>query len=250
MLSPRSTFVVLVGSGASLLGCGAPPSEDVTQSGQAVTATDVYNFGAIAHSGSCLDAQAGGTSDGTQLQEWTCNGTGAQSYQMVDAGNGAVNIVNTQANKCVDVQGAGTANGTKVQLYDCNQTGAQSFFTTDAGDGFLHFVNTNSGKCLDVTADNPSDGTRVQLYDCNGTNAQRWNPSVVGTASPPSGGGGGTTPPGWQLTWSDEFDGPDGSGVDPSKWRFDIGGNGWGNEELEYYTYGLRTPSSRRESWS
>jgi len=40
----------------------------------------------------------------------------------------------------------------------------------------------------------------------------------------------------WSLVWSDEFDGPSGSAVDPTKWSFDIGGNGWGNNELETYT--------------
>jgi len=38
----------------------------------------------------------------------------------------------------------------------------------------------------------------------------------------------------WQLTWSDEFDQP--GAPDPSKWDYDIGGGGWGNNELEYYT--------------
>ena len=49
-----------------------------------------------------------------------------------------------------------------------------------------------------------------------------------------------TTPPpsrpGWTVTWSDEFNAPDGSPVDTSKWVLEAGGNGWGNEELEYYT--------------
>jgi len=40
----------------------------------------------------------------------------------------------------------------------------------------------------------------------------------------------------WILTWSDEFNGPNGSPVDPSKWVAETGGNGWGNKELEYYT--------------
>ena len=42
--------------------------------------------------------------------------------------------------------------------------------------------------------------------------------------------------PGWKLTWSDEFDGPAGSSPDPEKWQFNLGGNGWGNKEWEYYT--------------
>jgi len=40
----------------------------------------------------------------------------------------------------------------------------------------------------------------------------------------------------WKLIWSDEFNGPNGSGVDSSKWVVEVGGKGWGNEELEYYT--------------
>ena len=40
----------------------------------------------------------------------------------------------------------------------------------------------------------------------------------------------------WVLTWSDEFDGPNGSAPDPSKWTHDLGGGGWGNRELETYT--------------
>jgi beta-glucanase (GH16 family) len=40
---------------------------------------------------------------------------------------------------------------------------------------------------------------------------------------------------GWQLVWSDEFDG---SSVDTSKWVFEsgTGSGGWGNNERQYYT--------------
>ena len=44
------------------------------------------------------------------------------------------------------------------------------------------------------------------------------------------------TPPGYVLTWSDEFNGPDGSLPDPKKWVIETGGGGWGNNELETYT--------------
>lgn len=42
------------------------------------------------------------------------------------------------------------------------------------------------------------------------------------------------------LVWSDEFNGPKGSAVDPSKWVFDTGGGGWGNKELQFYTASTR----------
>ena len=42
--------------------------------------------------------------------------------------------------------------------------------------------------------------------------------------------------PGWTLTWSDEFNQPDGSAPDPAKWKIEVNGEGGGNKELEYYT--------------
>lgn len=41
---------------------------------------------------------------------------------------------------------------------------------------------------------------------------------------------------GWQLTWSDEFDGPAGASFDRTRWVADTGGEGWGNQERQFYT--------------
>lgn len=43
-----------------------------------------------------------------------------------------------------------------------------------------------------------------------------------------------TPPAGWSLVWADEFE-TDGL-PDPDKWGYDVGGHGWGNDELQYYT--------------
>jgi beta-glucanase (GH16 family) len=40
----------------------------------------------------------------------------------------------------------------------------------------------------------------------------------------------------WTLVWNDAFDGPAGAPPDPSVWVPDVGGDGWGNEQLEYNT--------------
>jgi len=57
---------------------------------------------------------------------------------------------------------------------------------------------------------------------------------------PLSCGGGATleppSPTSYTLSWSDEFSGADGSSPDATKWTYDIGSSGWGNNELEYYT--------------
>ena len=39
---------------------------------------------------------------------------------------------------------------------------------------------------------------------------------------------------GYKLVWNDEFDVA--GKPDDTKWGYDIGGNGWGNNELQYYT--------------
>ncbi|WP_433727884.1 ricin-type beta-trefoil lectin domain protein [Actinoplanes sp. CA-051413] len=40
------------------------------------------------------------------------------------------------------------------------------------------------------------------------------------------------------VVWNEEFNGGAGTGVDSSKWNFDTGGSGFGNQELQYYTSG------------
>ncbi len=68
--------------------------------------------------------------------------------------------------------------------------------------------------------------------------------AFVACAACGGGGAGGPTPPEPpapqpttdSLTWQDEFDGPAGTTFDHTKWTTDLGGGGWGNQELEYYT--------------
>ncbi len=48
---------------------------------------------------------------------------------------------------------------------------------------------------------------------------------------------------GWDLVWSDEFNS---GAIDRTNWTYDLGGNGWGNVEMEYYTD--RTENARVEN--
>jgi beta-glucanase (GH16 family) len=40
----------------------------------------------------------------------------------------------------------------------------------------------------------------------------------------------------WNLVWSDEFDSLTPSSIDLNKWTPEVGGSGWGNHELQFYT--------------
>lgn len=54
----------------------------------------------------------------------------------------------------------------------------------------------------------------------------------------------GATPPTgaiiWTTNWCDEFNGAANSTIDPTKWTYDTGSSGFGNNELETYC----TPTS------
>jgi beta-glucanase (GH16 family) len=73
----------------------------------------------------------------------------------------------------------------------------------------------------------------------------RWEGIDDGAGGTPMGGDDGWEIPdfsgyqsaasydGYSQVWFDEFDG---SELDENNWRYDIGGSGWGNNELEFYT--------------
>jgi beta-glucosidase len=111
----------------------------------------------------CVDVRSASTNNGTPVQIYACNGSGAQTWTV--GSDGTVQALG----KCMDVSGAGTANGTKVQLYDCNGTGAQQW---QAQNGAL--VNPSSGRCLDDPSASTANSTQLQIWDCNGQPQQRW----------------------------------------------------------------------------
>jgi lysophospholipase L1-like esterase len=119
--------------------------------------------------GKCLDVAGSGTADGTPVQLWTCNASGAQRWTYTPGPGGTLRALG----KCLDVSNAGTANRTRVQLWSCNGSAAQRWATgPDAA-----LVNPPSGRCLDDPGSATADGTRLQIFDCNGSAAQRWTPA-------------------------------------------------------------------------
>ena len=157
---------------------------------------------------------------------------------------------------------------------DRSTTGAwEQFQVVDAGGGFIAFrsigtglfvsADQNRGTFAPLVADRPSIGTWEQFtwsdiaggaftlrgratnrfvsadlarasyapLVCDRTTASTWEQFTWGTAAsqPPPG-----APPGFsRLVWSDEFNG---STINSANWGFDLGGGGWGNNELENYT--------------
>ncbi|MFJ8826722.1 RICIN domain-containing protein [Streptomyces sp. NPDC102467] len=144
--------------------------------------TTVVNKG----SGKCVDARSAASADGTAVQQYACNGSIAQNWQLA-ATSGGYHRVNSSldATKAWDVTDVSTADSATVQLWSYSSGNNQQWLPVAEADGAYHFVNRNSGKCLDVPSASTADSVQLAQYTCNGTAAQSF---ILG--------GGTTIPPG------------------------------------------------------
>lgn len=143
--------------------------------------TTVVNKG----SGKCVDARSAASADGTAVQQYTCNGSTAQNWQLVatDGGYYRVNS-NLNAAEAWDVTGVSTADSALIQLWTYSGGNNQQWLPVAEADGAYHFVNRNSGKCLDVPSASTADSVQLAQYTCNGTAAQSFTLGGA-TTNPP-----------------------------------------------------------------
>ena len=142
-----------------------------------------------AGSGKCVDARAAATGNGTAVQQYTCNGTAAQSWQFTPTDSGYYRIgVSSAPDQVWDETGVSTADGALTQLWLYGGGANQQWLPVAESSGAFHFVNRNSGKCLDVPSASTADSVQLQQYTCNGTAAQSFTVSGSGgTTTPPAG---------------------------------------------------------------
>lgn len=124
-------------------------------------------------SGKCVDARSAGTTDGTAIQQYTCNGTAAQQFQFVPAGGGYLRIANRgNSAEVLDVTDVSTADNAPIQTWTYGGGNNQQWQAVAEPDGYYHFVNRNSGKCLDTPGASTAGSVQLVQYACNGTGAQ------------------------------------------------------------------------------
>jgi hypothetical protein len=128
-----------------------------------------------AFSGKCVDIAAASTANGAQVQQYQCNGTGAQRFAVKNMGGGWYRLLNKHSGKAIDIAAASTADGAKVQQYTDNATAAQRFSITAGTDATTWVIrNQNSAKCLDVADWSTNDGGKIQQWSCTGNANQAW----------------------------------------------------------------------------
>lgn len=121
----------------------------------------------------CMDANGGGSGNGTLVQIWQCNGTFAQDWAY---NSNDKTIRPTYAmNMCVT---AGSL-GTQLTLYTCDGATSRQWNRGDSGT----FQNVGNGGCMDAANWGTANGTSIGTWNCGtGNTAQLWNPADSQTA--------------------------------------------------------------------
>lgn len=122
-----------------------------------------------AQSGRCLDVPRASTTNGTQLEIYTCNAGSNQEYTLTTGGT--ITVYSGTYQRCLEGRGQSTTAGTAVDINTC--TGASSQQWIAHPDGSI--TNAASGLCLDVISQGTANGALIDEYTCNGGANQQWN---------------------------------------------------------------------------
>src|SRR5438552_10657062 len=90
-------------------GCNVPGNRDeapVERLQQALTGNTTYTLKLpkmVGDTGNCVDVADASLANQANVQEWDCNGTGAQAFLAEDVGGGYFRLKNTNSGKCLNV---------------------------------------------------------------------------------------------------------------------------------------------------
>jgi hypothetical protein len=129
--------------------------------------------------GKCVDARAAATANGTVIQQYMCNGTSAQQFELPYVDGPYVRISNrNQPTQSLDVTNVSTSDNAPIQLWDYLGGKNQQWQLVPAGSGKYYVVNRNSAsgqgheQCLTVPAGSTANSVQLVQLNCAGTAAQ------------------------------------------------------------------------------
>ncbi|MFI6151309.1 RICIN domain-containing protein [Kitasatospora sp. NPDC051170] len=135
--------------------------------------TTVSTVAVVQHSGQCLDDTNLSTTDGTQYQQYNCEGGYQQMLDLKPVAGRAntYTVVNELSGKCLDVSGASTADDAAVIQWTCSG-GTNQMFTlqpvTALGNSQdYQLLAVHSGKCVDVSGVSATPGALIHQWTCD-----------------------------------------------------------------------------------
>jgi hypothetical protein len=139
---------------------------------------ELYNY----HSGKCLEVPAFSTTDGTQLDQWSCNGGTNQLWRPQLNASGNYVFINEHSGQCINVRGYSTSQGAAIQQWPCNWATATNneiwypdlFIGNLNGLSYYEWAGLQSNKCLNVSGDSTANGAKIIQWDCISTASNEW----------------------------------------------------------------------------
>lgn len=125
-----------------------------------------------------MDVENGKTEDGTNIRQFGYNGSHAQKFKLVSAGNGYYFLLTGASGykSCVDVEKGDPADGTNVIQWNYWGGDMQKFKFVPAANGtYAIMTNCSSGKsCLDVYNMSKEPGGNIVQWNYWGGDGQHW----------------------------------------------------------------------------
>ncbi|MBD0839297.1 RICIN domain-containing protein [Streptomyces sp. TRM68416] len=147
--------------------------------------TTVSTVAVVQHSGQCLDDTDLSTADGTQYQQYHCEGGYQQmlDFKPVAGRPNTYTIVNEHSGKCLDVSGASTADGAAVIQWTCSGSTNQMFTlqpVTALGSGKdYQLAAVHSGKCVDVSGISTDPRAKIHQWTCDPATDLTWKKNQI-----------------------------------------------------------------------
>ncbi|MBE5959065.1 MAG: hypothetical protein E7254_09435 [Lachnospiraceae bacterium] len=127
------------------------------------------------HSGLCLDVAGGNTAAGTNVQQWTDNGSNAQKWKVIfHKEDSTYSVISALNDKPIVVDSYSKSNGGNCIIYNNDNGANKRWFITSVDNGYSFFINKDSNKGLEVGGWSTSAGGNVQQWDYKAQANQQW----------------------------------------------------------------------------
>jgi arabinan endo-1,5-alpha-L-arabinosidase len=123
---------------------------------------------------------------GTDVVQWTDNGTTDHLWHFIPMGSNEYNIENMLTHQLLGVSSASTSNGAQIVQYSDNGTADHLWEVIEASDGNYMIKNINSGKYLEVANGDTTTSATIDQYSSTSCTCQEWTFTNTGTTPYPA----------------------------------------------------------------
>ena len=127
----------------------------------------------------CLNVAGGKDAPGTNVDQWTCDGSAQQQWKLESPKSGYYTLRSLLGKQTLCLEVAGSNAGANVQVGTCSNTSTQHWFTDEMGQGYLRLLAEDSLIAMDNAFAGGNPGTNVGTWFANNHPAQNWRFDLV-----------------------------------------------------------------------